>query len=147
MHEPDFTYDTSLAMSIETATQNLSENLHLKWNFGLLYVDKYTDESGAPVSIVTGLHKKEETLHHIRVILAEKQKSTLISISIWKVMMAGYPLPKSIAVTDKSDAVDLIDEVIQFCEIPFKEGKGIVSWLSNLFSGTSEKRKYEDTAQ
>lgn len=143
MQDPDFMYETTITDSLETVTHTLSENLHLKWNYGLLYVDKYTDEVGIPVSIITGLHRRNDNdFYHLRVQLAGEQKGTRAIIQVWKIMLAGYPLPKSIALTARTDAVDIVDEVSQFCVTPFKEGTGIVSWLSNLFSGDAEKRKY-----
>lgn len=149
MIEPDYTYQTMLSLSLEDATQNLSQNLHLKWNYGLLYIDKYSDERGLPISIVSGLFKHgESTLYHVRVELVSQQKSVNCNVSIWRVMMTGWPMPAGLAnltssSKDSDVVIDLLDNIVEFCTTPYEQSSGVFSWLSNFFSDNLEKRKYQ----
>ena len=95
----------AIAIDLEDATQNLSENLHLKWNYGLLYIDKYSDDQGMPVSSISGLRRNDETQYYMRIQLITEQKSVYCRINIWRVITTGWPFPTGI--TSPSSQVSL----------------------------------------
>ncbi|MGB7339910.1 MAG: hypothetical protein WBC91_13525 [Phototrophicaceae bacterium] len=147
MREPDLHYEAQINGDIEDATQNLSENLHLKWQYGLLFVDKYSDEQNLPVSIVSGIRRDDETTYYIRVHLMHSQKSTYSKIDIWKVVTSGWPFPTGVVNmgTAKSDKlIDMVDDILNFCQQPYEHTTGVFPWLRNMFTGRTETRQYKD---
>ncbi len=147
MREADLHYETHISVDIEEASQNLSENLHLKWNYGFLFIDKFSDERGLPVSIISGIRKDDETQHYLRIHLISEQKGVYCRIDIWRVITTGWPFPAGVMGTSKTDKlIDLVDDITEFCQTPYKETGGVMSQIRNMFTGTSnlETRKYKD---
>lgn len=148
MREADMHFETQLSIDITEATQNLCENLHLKWNYGLLFLDRYTDEYGAPVSVVSGLRKDDDVTVYIRVHITQDQKTAMLKFDLWNVNTAGWPFPSGVGSTfgfDKTNKlIDLIDEMREFCLTPYKQTTGVMPWLRGVFSGQASTRKYKD---
>lgn len=147
MREPDLHYEAPINGDIEEATQNLSENLHLKWQYGLLFIDKYSDEQSLPVSIVSAIRREDETTYYIRVHLTHTQKSTYGKIDIWKVVTSGWPFPSGMLPDglSKSDKlIDMVDDILGFCHSPYEHTTGVFPWLRNMFAGKTETRRYKD---
>lgn len=143
MREADMHYEQRLSLDIETSSQNLAENLHLKWSYGLLFVDKYTDEQGLPVSAISGIRREDDNTHYIRIELVSEQKGTHVRLDIWKVTTSGWPFPTmSISTSSKTEKmVDIVEDVLMFCQAPFDNTEGVMPWLRNVFTGKSETRK------
>lgn len=148
MREADLHYETSMSLDLEDATQNLSENLHLKWNYGLLYIDKYSDDQGMPVSSISGLRRYDEnTQYYMRINLVTEQKTVYFTIDIWRVITTGWPFPTGITSPSSQSAdkmVDIVDEILQFAQTPYENTGGVVSWLRNMFTGNLETRNYKN---
>lgn len=148
MREPDLHYETHIDLDIEDATQNLSENLHLKWNYGLLYIDKYSDDRGLPVSAISGLRRYDEnTEYYMRINLVTEQKSVYCTIDIWRVITTGWPFPTGITSPSSQSAdkmVDIVDDILQFAQIPYENTGGVFTWLRNMFTGNLETRNYKN---
>ncbi|MGJ3238162.1 MAG: hypothetical protein ACFE0Q_05600 [Anaerolineae bacterium] len=145
MREPDLHYEQHFNFALEEVTQNLSENLHLTWHYGLLYIDKYSDEQGLPVSVITGIRNKDDTVHHVRVHLVSVQKGAHARIDIWRVTTAGWPFPNlTLATNAREELMDIVDDAVVFCQVPYKETGSVFSWLRNMFSGELETRKRRD---
>lgn len=148
MREPDLHYEAGIAINIEDATQNLSENLHLKWNYGLLFIDKYSDERSFPVSVISGIRKYDEnTQYHVRIHLMSEQKGVHCRMDIWRVITTGWPFPAglmSLSSDNNDKLIDLVDDVLGFCETPYENTGGMFTWLRNKFGGNLETRKYKN---
>lgn len=146
MNESDMHYEQHITLDVDATTQNLAGNFHLKWSYGLLFVDKYSDEQGLPTSIISGIRREDDSTHYIRVYLKEEQKGTSIKIDLWKVTTAGWPFPSmSISSSGSNNKlVDIVDDVMQFCQTPFENTGGVMPMLKNMFSGKAETRKERD---
>ncbi|MEM9950792.1 MAG: hypothetical protein AAFV93_13040 [Chloroflexota bacterium] len=146
MREADMHYEAQLNIDFEDATQNLCENLHLKWNYGLLFVDKYTDEHGSPISVISGLRKDDDVTVYIRVHLIQENKSAHAKFDLWEVNTSGWPFPKgvgSIGASKTNKLIDLVDDMREFCITPYQETRGVMPSIRSMFSGNSEIRKYK----
>lgn len=147
MREPDLHYETGIHIDLEDATQNLSENLHFKWNYALLYIDKYSDENGMPVSSISGLRRDDETQYYMRIQLITEQKSVYCRVDIWRVITTGWPFPTGVtspssSATDKM--VDIVDDILEFAQTPYENTGGVFTWLRNIFTGKLETRDYKE---
>lgn len=141
----------NLPMGLDEATQNLVENLHLRWSYGFLYLDKYTDEDNQPVNVVYGIRKADDDrMYGMRLILTDSGASTELETNLWRVMNAGWPfvdsrgnsiLARSRA-KDEETLIQLADDVYRFCETPHGQASGVMDTLRNIFAPRGNKRKY-----
>lgn len=149
MIEPDFSYETGLNISLEDATQNLTQNLHLKWQYALLYIDRYSDEQDLPVSVVSGLYRKSDSeQYHVRIEMTSIQKGTHLKFHVWRVITSGWPFPSGVLNTstqNKTVGVDIIDNMLEFCQMPYEDTGSLFSWLRNMFDSKVSSRNYKQT--
>jgi hypothetical protein len=150
--EAQYRETTTLALGLDEVTQNLVENLHLRWGYGLLYVDKYSNENDNPVNVVYGVRKPDdERIYGMRLILTDAGTATELEINLWRVVSVGWPFTdssgNSIFVTsrvkDEEAMIELSDDIYRFCETPHGQAAGVMDTLRSLFApGIIKKRKY-----
>lgn len=153
MNEPHYTQRTILRMPLVDVTNNLADNFHLRWSYGLLFLDQYTDEDDRPMSIIYGIRKAgDNEIFHIRVVLAAtKSNSTEIEIQAWHVQTKGWPfvndqgqsiLAKNPEETHLPQFSKIANDVVQFSQTPHGGGQGVFDLIRRTFLENVSKRIY-----
>jgi hypothetical protein len=149
--EVQYQETTAVLLGLEEATRNLVENLHLRWNYGLLYVDKYSNEADQPVNVVYGIRKQDnEHIYGMRLVLTDNGTATALETNLWRVINAGWPFVDSAGnsilaasrVKDEATLLQLADDIYRFCETPHGQAAGVMDTLRSIFALRSSKRKY-----
>jgi hypothetical protein len=140
-----------LPLGLDEVTRNLVENLHLRWGYGLLYVDKYSDEDDNPVNVVYGIRKKDDdAIYGMRLLLTDMGTTTELETNLWRVVNAGWPFTDSTGnsifvtsrVKDEETMIELAEDIFRFCETPHGQATGVMDTLRSLFAPRDSKRKY-----
>lgn len=152
MTEVHYQEIAELPLTLDDVTQHLVQNLHLRWGYGLLYVDRYIGENNEPVHVVYGIRKpNDENLYGLRVVLSTERKSTMIEINLWRMVHKGWPFQNQegkvvigvdILQGHQTAFEQITRDILKFCETPHGQGSGVMDKLRNLFGKGGEKRKY-----
>ena len=140
-------------LALDNVTQHLVENLHLRWGYGLLYVDRYMGEDDMPVNVVYGLRKDSDERHFgLRIVLMAESKSTAVETNIRHITMSGWPLQNkegkglfrsNPTVGLQKEFDHIADDILEFCEKPHGQSSGVLDTVRSWLGMGGQRRKYK----
>jgi len=161
MSQPHYQVVHNVTLPLNDVTRHLAENLHLRWSYGLMYVDQFADEDERAISVIYGIHMPgDKTMFGLRIFLSEPKsnnwRSTRIEIQIWHMQTQGWPLVDSqgqaVMETDPRQTHaqrlrKIAQDVVEFCEAPHGAGSGIFDLIRSVFVNTIKRRKYKRSVE